>query len=166
MAELSKGKQPFKRNKPSPLKHMQQVPDSGAVIPEAQLEVSGSHYGPKAREELDAETMATIERLAVKPSATTSASLPPVFSRPQPFGLVKSSSETTSESAPVFEFARRLTNKTPPKGDATAIQRPAHPVVAIPSIDPADNGAPKQGMSTKASCALRLMILQTSTPSL
>ncbi|KAF2624602.1 hypothetical protein BU25DRAFT_461123 [Macroventuria anomochaeta] len=154
MTGFSKGKQPTKTFRPSQLRNMQQVPDSDAVVPEMQLEAPHSPYGPEFEDELDDETLATIERLAFKSSASVKASSQPSLALPQTFGIAKPGS-APCEVPFSFGFAKRTTNKTP-KEDAPALRPSIHPDTVIPSIEPADNGAPKQDVSTTSAASPNL----------
>jgi hypothetical protein len=167
MANSSKKQQPAKNHKPSLWGHVEQVPESDAVIPQTQLKSANSD--PDFDVNLSAHDLAVLERTQVKRQADTTMSLQP-STFPlliQTFRLEKPSSAAATTTSP-FNFlpTPRAADKNAPKEDSLAFRPSVHPDTVVSSTKNTGSEALKQGMDTLASSALMLMTSQLSAPGL
>lgn len=153
MTGSSKGKQHKRSAGSSRLRHVQQVPDSDTMVPETQLKANDSHYGSELEQDdfpdLDAQVI-------LRHNTVKTLQLSPLL--PTEFGVVKPRFAPT-EPAFSFASAKRPTPGVPPNQDAPARQLVSHPDTAIPSIEPAEQGACEQCTDTSTGFVLKLIVL-------
>lgn len=149
MEEPCKAKQHARPPNPSPLREVQQVPFSDEVVFETQLEATEDQGNKEAAEDdLDAETLAFLQRTQAKRSEDDLQPSPPA---PQGYGISKPTSTACLETSFFVPFAQCPTNKPPPVAVALASQHIVRGDTAKFSIETATKGETKQSMGTCAS---------------
>ncbi|KAH6629157.1 hypothetical protein C7974DRAFT_182211 [Boeremia exigua] len=139
MGEHSKGKQRAQLSKPSPLRNVQQVPDSDTVVPETQLEA----IDHSSDVDMLPDDIALLKRSAAR--RLESITTPPLPA----FGITKPTSAVDVVPPSVFSCARWATNKLPRKTVESKPDHVVHEDTAILSIETTGNGEFKQDVSAK-----------------
>lgn len=148
MTEFSKGRQ---HAKPSPLAQTHQVPDSDAVVPETQLEESGSHDDLDSEaDDLDPETQATLTKCAVGPSTSASTSSQLGTTLTPSFGVTRPLSANASDLAPAFAFGKVTARKAASQEDASTAQPAVRSNTVTQSHGAAEGGVVEQSPSFQA----------------
>ncbi|KAF1359245.1 hypothetical protein EJ07DRAFT_178857 [Lizonia empirigonia] len=157
MAESSKGKQPSRSHRPSRLGDGLQVPNSDTVVPDTQLQAIDSDYRPEHQhEDLDADTLAVLERTTAKRQGDASPASQPVL--PQTFGISKPTPVNLVEPGFCYMSMKRAAKKTSLEDNASDLQPPHHPDTAGSSIEHHSSGAHKQGTNVHTIETLRLTL--------
>lgn len=149
MAESSKGKQPSRSHRPSRLGDELQVPNSDTVVPDTQLQAINSDYRPEHQhEDLDADTLAFLERTTAKRLGTATSSSQSVLAHT--FGISKPTPVNLVEPGFCYMSMKRAAKKTPQEDNASDLQPPHHPNTAGYSIEHDSSEAHKQGTNEHA----------------